>query len=423
MPSLRPRVAEGKKKKHGFPPERWLTVSALDAIHYPWFKAGMISRRQVGRTSWAGLMSAASLCLALPGFGQAATGNSPAPRPTLKSVFRDSFHLGVAINGAQFTGSDQTGQALILREFDSVSPENALKWDAVQPTQGQFRFGRADAYVEFGVRHGLWTIGHALLWHSQLPNWVSKPEAGQSTLSREELLTRLRAHITTVVGRYRGRIQGWDVINEVVEDRGGYRQSLFYRVLGREGYVQAFKWAHEADPAAELYYNDYNLEADDPKRATALDLVRYLREQGAPINGVGLQGHYNLTYPSPAKIDETIGLFAALGVKVMITELDVEVNRAPDATITGAVGARADGASPASPLTPAELAAQAKRYADIFAVLLKNKAAVTRVTLWGLRDTDSWRQSSSPLIFNDAYAPKPAYDAILRVAQSDAPQK
>lgn len=386
----------------------------------------MISSHQVHRLCCRATVAAAAICWSPFAFSQSApvkTANAPTTTSTLKSAFTDSFHLGVAVNAAQFTGSDQTGQALILREFDSVSPENVLKWDAVQPAKGQFRFGPADAYVEFGARHGLWTVGHTLLWHSQLPGWVGEPESGQAALTKDELLKRLSTHITTVVGRYRGKLQGWDVINEVVEDSGGYRQSLFYRMLGREGFVQAFKWAHEADPAAELYYNDYNLEADDAKRATALELVRYLRQQGAPIHGVGLQGHYNLTYPSTAKIDETIRLFAALGVKVMITELDVEVNRAPDATITGAVGARPSDISLPSPLTPAELSAQARRYADIFTVLLRNKANVTRVTLWGLRDTDSWRRSASPLIFNDAYAPKPAYEAILAVAQSGSTEK
>lgn len=336
----------------------------------------------------------------------------PAPT-TLKAAFKDSFRIGVAVNAAQFTGADKAGQVLILREFDSISPENALKWDAVQPARGGFQFATADAYVDFGLRHGLWTIGHALVWHSQLPHWVTEPAPGRDALTKEELLARLHEHIATVVGRYRGKIRGWDVVNEAVEDGGGYRPSIFYRLLGREYLVQAFKWAHEADPAAELYYNDYNLDADDRKRATALELMRYLRDQGAPIHGVGLQGHYNLTNPSTAKIEETIRLFAELGLKVMITELDVEVNREPDAAITGAVGARPAGAGEAPALSGSELAAQARRYADLFAVFRRNRRALTRVTLWGLRDTDSWRSSARPLLFDEAYAPKPAYDAII----------
>jgi endo-1,4-beta-xylanase len=333
---------------------------------------------------------------------------------TLRSVFKESFRIGVAVNAAQFNGTDTAGRAAILREFDSITPENALKWDAVQPRRGEFRFASADDYVEFGVSHGLWTIGHTLVWHSQLPPWVAESEPGRGELTKEDLLARLKTHITTVVGRYRGKVRGWDVVNEAVEDGGGYRASVFYQMLGPEYIVQAFHWAHAADPAAELYYNDYNLDADDRKRATALELVRSLKERGAPIHGVGLQGHYNLTQPGIAKIEETIRLFAGLGVKVMITELDVEVNREPEAAVTGAVGVRKTDKAGPTGLSPAEGEAQARRYGEIFAMLLRNRPAITRVTLWGLRDADSWRREASPLIFDDAYVPKPAYQAILR---------
>ncbi len=338
-----------------------------------------------------------------------------AARPTtLKAAFKDSFHVGFAISAAQFAGDDQAGRDLVLREADTISPENALKWNALQPHPGVFEFTQADRYVAFGVEHGLWTIGHTLVWHEQLPAWVAAPGAATTTLTQEELSRRLREHISTVVGRYRGRIKGWDVVNEVVADGGGYRPSIFYRTLGADFIASAFQWAHEADPAAELYYNDYNLDADDAKRATALELVRSLRARGVPIHGVGLQGHYNLTQPSAANIDETIRLFAQLGVKVLITELDVEVNRVASG-VTGAVGARAQDA-PAAPLTARELSAQAQRYAELFAVFRKNRAVVTRVTLWGLRDRDSWRRTSHPLLFDDNYASKPAYRAVIEAA-------
>jgi GH35 family endo-1,4-beta-xylanase len=283
----------------------------------------------------------------------------------------------------------------------------------------------------------------------------------------------------TVAGRYKGRIRGWDVVNEAINDGpGDYRQSIFYKVIGKEYLALAFKWAREADPAAELYYNDYNLDANERKRATALELVKYLRDQGCKIDGIGLQGHYNLTTPTIAKIDETIALFAALGLKVHITELDVTAIRG--ASVSGALGFRpgqrpfpsieqlqtqltltdaqaaqitplaeattrdiqaaaADAirklltesqqapfnalvnspnagrgrGGPPAPLSPDDAQAQAKRYGEIFGVFLKHRAAIARVTFWGLRDTDSWRRQFHPLIFDEAYGRKPAYDAII----------
>jgi endo-1,4-beta-xylanase len=445
---------------------------------------------------------------------------------SLKETYKNSFHVGVALNPRQFNGQNAEGAALVLKEFDSISPENALKWESVEPGNGGFRFEQADQYVEFGVKHKMFIIGHNLVWHSQLPLWVSEPARGETTLTREVLLQRLRNHIMTVAGRYRGKINGWDVLNEAVNDKGGYRESVFYRVIGKEYIPMIFKWAREADPHAELYYNDYNLDASDAKRATTIELIKYLQEQGAPIDGIGMQGHYNLNHPSPAKIDETIRMFSALGLKVMITELDVQVNRNVNAAITGAVGVPTEGNAPAQshppragaaeqesqarsraitadkplpgidafknnlvltagqaakiaplleadareqaaaasdkpklgeiragtisairalltdeqphrltlllnppagggrpvsppppPLTEAEQQALAKRYREIFAVFLKNRPALTRVTFWGLRDSDSWRRNSSPLLFDDNYQRKPAYDAVIQVAK------
>lgn len=330
---------------------------------------------------------------------------------TLKSAFKGIFHVGVALNPGQFTGTNARGAALVAREFDCISPENVLKWDAVEPQNGEFRVAGGDQYVEFGLKNKMWIIGHNLCWHSQLPAWVSAPDAGQSELTKEVLLARLKRHVMTVAAHYRGKINGWDVVNEAITDGGQYRPSVFYKIIGSEYLPLAFKWAHEADPTAELYYNDYNLDVSDAKRAKTIELVRYLREQGAPIDGIGLQGHYNLTTPAPAKIDETIRMFAALGLKVMITELDVQVVR--NAAITGAVGANPGGAASRPPLTDEQQQALSKRYAELFAVFLQHRDAITRVTFWGLRDADSWRRNSSPLLFDDSYQRKPAYDGVI----------
>lgn len=438
-----------------------------------------------------------------------------APAATsLRGTFKGIFHVGVAVRPDQVNGQTPQSAALILREFDCISPENVMKVGPIHPRAGNedssYNFGPADEYVDFGVKNHLFVIGHNLCWHSQLPAWMSQPDPGQESLTREVLMARLHDHIMKVVGRYKGRVNGWDVVNEAINDgAGGYRQSVFYRVIGKEYLAMAFKWAHEADPNAELYYNDYNLDANDAKRATALELVHYLKEQDAPITGVGLQGHYNLTTPPIAKIDETIGLFAALGLKVHITELDVTVIRgasvsgavgfnptAPNATqpaggrgpgrgglpaiealktsvrltdaqvaaitpildhaskeVAAAVGAgdfakiaqiRTDllaalrkqvnedqqgalvtaltpvGRGPAGPppvLTPEQQREQAQRYGEIFAVFMKHRDAVARVTFWGLRDADSWRRQNSPLIFDDKYGRKPAYDAVIDAAR------
>lgn len=352
---------------------------------------------------------------------------------TLKDAYHDAFLIGVAVNPAQFEETDKKGAELILREFNSISPENVLKWEHTEPRDGEFTFAAGDRYVAFGEQHHLAVIGHNLVWHNQLPAWVSQPPAGAEKLTREVLLDRLHRHIMTVAGHYRGRILGWDVVNEAIADgTGAYRDSVFYRVIGKEFLVMAFKWAQEADPHAELYYNDYNLDQDDKKRATAIELIKYLRANGARVDGIGLQGHYNLTYPSAAKIDETIGMFADLGLKVMITELDVQA--IANQSISGAVGAfpttstrppanaakrwRGWGRSqPPKPLTPEQQTALAERYGEIFGVFWKHRAAITRVTFWGLRDADSWRRYASPLIFDDNYQPKPAYFAVLKAAK------
>ncbi len=360
-----------------------------------------------------------SACTHGQGDSPATVSATPAT-PGLKDAFRGDFVVGVAMNPAQFGGRDEKAVALIKREFNSITAENHMKWIHLQPREGEFTFKHADRFVEFGLEHGMWIVGHTLVWHNQLPKWVSAPAAGQDTLTKEVLMARLRTHIQTVAGRYKGKVKGWDVVNEAIEDGSGkLRDSVFMRVIGKEYLVHAFKWAREADPEAELYYNDYNLDQDVAKRAAAIDIVKYLRENGAPIDGVGLQGHYNLSYPPVSRIDETIRLFADLGVKVVITELDVMVLRHEQ--ISGDVNFwRTNMSKPGKALTPADQQALADRYREVFDVYRKHRGTVTRVTFWGLRDADSWRRTYSPLIFDDAYQPKPAYQAVLSVAKESS---
>ena len=198
-----------------------------------------------------------------------------------------------------------------------------MKWDAIEPQPGKFRFESADRYVEFGERNGMFIIGHTLVWHSQTPGWVFKDAKGD-VADRETLLARMREHIQNVVGRYQGRIKGWDVVNEALEEDGSLRKSSWFKIIGDDYIVKAFEFAHAADPKAELYYNDYGIE-DGAKRDGAIVLLKKLKDAGTPVTAVGIQGHLNLNWPSPQALEKTIAAFGQLGLKVMITELDVDV--------------------------------------------------------------------------------------------------
>lgn len=353
-------------------------------------------------------------------------GSAPA-QIALKDVFQNDFRIGAALNQAQFEERDASGAAIVKAQFNTISPENVLKWESVHPKPDDYRFDAADRYVEFGEKNHMFVIGHTLVWHSQTPRWVFEDGDGQP-LTRDALLGRMHEHIRTVVGRYRGRIAGWDVVNEALNEDGTLRQSPWMKIIGEDYLAKAFQFAHEADPAAELYYNDYNLE-NEAKRNGAVALIRKLKAQGVPVHAVGLQGHDKMDWPTVEQQDATIAAFAALGVKVNITELDIDV--LPRATSqTGAdVSAKAAAQASLNPyrdgLPDAVEQALAKRYADLFAVFLKHRGAITRVTFWGVTDGDSWLnnwpvrgRTSYPLLFDRAGKPKPAFDAIVRLAGS-----
>lgn len=327
---------------------------------------------------------------------------------TLRAAFDGAFLVGAALNSAQFTGRDTLGAGLVTAQFNTITPENALKWGSLHRQPGGYDFSRADQYVAFGERNDMFIVGHTLVWHKQTPQWVFQDWSG-NPVSRDTLLARLRDHIQTVVGRYRGRIKGWDVVNEALNEDGTLRQTPWLAGLGEAYIALAFRFAHEADPDAELYYNDYSLE-NAPKRRGALDLIRRLKDEGIPIAGVGLQGHDHLDWPTPAQEDSTIAAFAALGVHVMITELDIDVlppnlNPFPDS------------------LPDSLQHAFARQYAALFAVFMRHADAITRVTFWGVSDGDSWLnnwpvpgRTNYPLLFDRQHRKKPAFDAVIGVA-------
>ena len=360
-----------------------------------------------------------------------ATSSSPAAAQsaalsTLKGAFAGAFHVGAALNENQFSERDTAGVALIKRHFDTITPENVLKWEEVHPQPNTYNFGPADRYVEFGERNGMFIVGHTLVWHSQTPRWVFQ-DANGAPLTRDALIQRMHDHIATVVGRYKGRIKGWDVVNEALEEDGTMRRSPWYNIIGDDFVALAFKFAHEADPAAELYYNDYSIE-NAPKRNGAVALIRKLQAQGIRVAAMGLQGHDKMTWPTVEQQDSTITAFAALGIKVNITELDVDVlppvTRNPTADVSARAAFEARQNPFAGGLPDSLQQALAKRYADLFAVFLKHRDVVDRITFWGVADGDSWLnnwpvrgRTSYPLLFDRQHRPKPAFEAVMEAAR------
>ena len=344
---------------------------------------------------------------------------------SLKDAYSGCFRVGAALNNAQFSGQDQTSDAIITAQFNTISPENVLKWERVHPEPRRYDFGPSDKYVEFGEQNHMFIVGHNLVWHSQVPKWVFEDEKG-NPVSRKVLLERMRDHIKKVVGRYKGRIGGWDVVNEALNEDGTLRQSPWMKIIGEDYIEKAFRFAHEADPKAELYYNDYSVE-NEAKRQGALELVKKLKAKGVPITGVGLQDHVNLSWPTTDLIDATIREFGDLGVKVMITELDVDVLPFPSSTQTADVSLNLAADPKMNPypngLPDDVQQALTRRWADLFGTYAKHCGLVTRVTTWGVTDKDSWKnnwpikgRTDYPLLFDRNGQPKPAFDAVIQAA-------
>lgn len=355
----------------------------------------------------------------------AAAAAAAQPATSLKDAFQGIFRIGAAINQAQFEERDARGVPIIAAQFNTISPENVLKWESVHPRLDGYNFEPADRYVAFGEKHKMFIIGHCLVWHSQVPRWVFQDEQGKP-LTRDALLDRMHDHIRSVVGRYKGRIAGWDVVNEALNEDGTLRQSPWYQIIGEDYLVKAFQFAHEADPQAELYYNDYSLE-NEPKRKGAVELIRKLKAAGAAVTAIGLQGHDKLDWPTVRQQADTIEAFQALGIKVNITELDVDIlprttrQNSADVSTTAAAAA---GSNPYTEGLPEEMQRTlAARYAELFGVFVKYRAAITRITFWGVTDGDSWLnnfptrgRTNYPLLFDRQGKAKPAFDAVVRTA-------
>ncbi len=331
-------------------------------------------------------------------------------------IFEQWFTIGAAIPDGHLNAAERE---LLLRHFSAVTPENCMKPARIQPAEGRFTFGPADAFVEWALAQGLTVNGHTLIWHQQCPDWFFKD--GDRPAGRDLVLERMRNHIRALVGRYAGRVKSWDVVNEAVSDDADYlHRSPWLERIGEDFIAEAFLAAHAADPRAELYYNDYGIERK-VKREKTLRLIRDLKRRGVPIHGVGIQGHWLLDRIPYDEIETAIVAFHAEGLKVMITELDIDV--VPRKKSGADVGAREAGEEDpyAHGLPDAVQQRLAEQYAKLFALFVKHRDKIARVTFWGLHDGRSWlnhwprRRTNHPMLWDRNLQPKPAYHAVIGV--------
>ena len=323
----------------------------------------------------------------------------------LKDAYKGYFTIGVAVNQRNVTNPDQ--QALVCREFNSVTAENDMKPQPTEPRQGQFDFTRADRIANFCRQNGIKMRGHCLVWHNQIGEWIYKDEDG-NLLPKEEFFKRMREHIHTIVNRYKDVVYCWDVVNEAISDdpkaEDPYRQSQLYKIAGDEFIAQAFRFAREADPNVQLFYNDYRC-VDPHKRERIYNMVKKMKDAGVPIDGIGMQGHYNIYYPTEGLLDSAITRFKELVQHIHITELDIRANE----EMGGGLQFSQEGVAVSDSLKQ-HLADQ---YARVFRVFRKHKDVIDNVTFWNLSDRDSWLGARNyPLPFDTDYQPKMAYDYI-----------
>ena len=383
--------------------------------------------------------------LAVSAFGQEK--NTVASQKALKQAFAGKFWIGCADD---LRANSEAYQASIKKHYDIVTPENCMKPERIHPSENTYTFETADALVDWSLKNGIKVWGHTLGWHGQTPPWffqdknaatvatasgatppatTTPPATDTGTrrrnppgfiagplASKEVVLERLKQHIMTVVGRYKGRITGWDVFNESIADGGdGTTENLrtfsWYKAVGPEVLNMAFKWAHEADPKAQLYYNDYKIEQgaveNKGKHASSMLLLKRLIKEGAPITGVGIQGHWHLN-TNLADVEKAIENYASLGLKVSITELDVTATGNNSGAMSVNQGDRK---------IPAEnYEKQAEVYKKLFEIFMRHADVIDRVTFWGLSDTRSWRRNQEPLLFDGELNAKPAYNAVIEAS-------
>ena len=353
---------------------------------------------------------------------------------TLKNVYGNAFLMGVSVNDAIVSGVDKASQDIVLKQFNCITFENSMKAALINPQPGVFNYAPADAFVAFGQAHNMFIIGHTLVWHNQVPAWFFINTEGKPN-SKEEQIERLRNHIKAVAGRYAGKVNAWDVVNEVIDNDGSYRHTSWVNAFGNGDTLvkYAFKFAAEFAPNTELYYNDFNAWRPE-KRDGIVRMVKMLQKEGIRIDGVGMQGHWGLDYPKTAYIEAAIDAYAACGVKVMITELDVDVlPLTKEGQIIGQgmsdkqfqleefksfLDPYRDG------LPDSVQKLLTNRYKELFKIFYSKKDKIARVTFWGVHDGMSWKNDypipgriNYPLVWNRSRQPKPALNAVLHVPE------
>jgi endo-1,4-beta-xylanase len=345
----------------------------------------------------------------------------PTEPVALKDVYKDAFYIGAALNMFQIDESDSVMAGIVGREFNSITAENEMKSIQIHPTKDSFNYEYADKFVALGEKYDMFIHGHTLVWHSQLSPWIANIK--DST----EMAEALKGHINAVAGRYKGKIHSWDVVNEALNEDGTLRKSVFLDVMGEDYLALAFKWTSEVDPDTELYYNDYNM-ANPEKREGAIRLVKNIMDQGIKVDGIGMQGHWHLHTPSLEDIEKSIVDYAALGVKVAITEFDISVLPNPQDLVGAEISQNFQNSEAMNPYVngmPDSIQVKlANRYTDIFKIFLKHKDKISRVTFWGVDDGQSWLngfpvqgRTNHPLLFDRELKPKAAYDSIIALKQ------
>ncbi|WP_160034898.1 endo-1,4-beta-xylanase [Paenibacillus sp. An7] len=329
----------------------------------------------------------------------------------LKDLYKDAFQIGAAVNPTTIV----TQESLLTYHFNSLTAENEMKFESLHPQEEVYTFEKADIIAAFAKEHNMALRGHTLVWHNQTAGWLFENGTG-GLAERDVLLARLREHIETVVGRYKDVIYSWDVVNEAISDDANdenafLRPSKWLDIAGENFIAKAFEFAHEADPQALLFYNDYN-ESHPHKRERIYRLVRSLLDQGVPIHGVGLQAHWNLNDPSLDDIRAAIERYAELGLQLQLTELDMSVFRFEDR--------RTDLIQPTQDM----LELQAARYESIFRVLYEYREHISAVTFWGAADDYTWLdgfpvrgRKNWPFLFDEAHHPKEAYQRVAQIPQ------
>lgn len=341
---------------------------------------------------------------------------------SLGAHFKDLFYMGAAINENTILGLDPKSATIVNSEFNTITPENSLKWMFIQPKPNKFNFKAADKYVEMGLKNNMYIVGHALVWHAQLADFM------QNIDNSAEARIHVDNHINRLVSRYKGKIDAWDVVNEAFEEDGSLRASVFYKNMGENYIEEVFRITEKADPDADLIYNDYNLYKPE-KRAAVLKMVKNFKSNGTKISGVGVQAHWDLKSPSLEEIEQIILDIHAEGVSVSFTELDISVLPNPWEMVGAEVTqnfSKFEGDPKMNPypsgLPDAIQEKLAKRYQDIFNLFVKHSDKINRVTFWGVMDKHSWLndwpikgRTNYPLLFDRDYQPKVAYERLLGV--------